>query len=137
MLRTPAPFSAGHLSSGTGFDGEHRGFNTFGGRSHSESFDARVAGGRPILWLDGAHDHATQRSDAELLARAIATADADVVVDLSGVEFIGLATIDLLVRGRDYLLSRSRRLTLRSPSPTTLRLIEWRGLGVRLAVELG
>ena len=93
--------------------------------------------GRTILWLDGAHDHATQRSDAELLARAIATADADVVVDLSGVEFIGLATIDLLVRGRDYLLSRSRRLTLRSPSPTILRLIEWRGLGVRLAVELG
>ena len=49
--------------------------------------------------------------------------DADVVVDLSGVEFMDASTVGTIVRTRNLLGSRSRSLTLRSPSSCARRVL--------------
>jgi anti-sigma B factor antagonist len=81
-----------------------------------------------VLCLDGEHDIATLPLVTELLAGAIATGDTEVVVDLSGVTFIGAATIDELIRSRNRLWLQSRTLTLRSPSRFARRVLDLCGL---------
>ena len=54
--------------------------------------------------------------------------DGDVVLDLSGVQFMGAATIDVIVRAKDALDLRSRVLTLRSPSVSAQRVVDLCGL---------
>jgi anti-anti-sigma factor len=69
-------------------------------------------GGRIVLWLGGEHDLSTQAC----LSAAIAAVDADVVLDLSEVEFMDAATIGAILRARVLLRRRSRSLMLRAPS---------------------
>jgi anti-anti-sigma factor len=79
-------------------------------------------GGRTVLWLSGEYDVATLTDMAKGLAAAIALDDADLVVDLTEVQFIDVATIGLLIRARNFLRLRSRQLTLRNP-PRCAQLI--------------
>jgi anti-anti-sigma factor len=65
---------------------------------------------------------------SESLARAFALDDVDVVLDLSGVQFLGAATIEVIVRAMDVLDLRSRALTLRSPSESVQRVVDLCGL---------
>ena len=58
------------------------------------------------------------------MARGIALDDAEVVVDLSGVKFMGAATVTVIVRARDFLRAHSRGLTVRSPSRCAKRLLD-------------
>jgi hypothetical protein len=44
---------------------------------------------RTVVWLRGEHDVSTVAALSETMARAIALDDADVVVDLSDVQFMG------------------------------------------------
>ena len=60
---------------------------------------------------------------AALLAAAIARDGTDVVIDLSGVDFIDAATVGVIIRAREFLQERSRSLTLRSPSPCARRIL--------------
>ena len=83
---------------------------------------------RTVIWLDGEHDLATLPALADRLAAAISADPADLVIDLSGVEFIGSAAIGELIRCRDSLRLQSRTLTLRSPSPFATRLLGLYGL---------
>jgi anti-anti-sigma factor len=85
-------------------------------------------GDRTVLWLDGDHDIATVFALADALEKATAADHADVIVDLSGVTFIGAATVGVLLRGLDNLRRQSRRLTLRSPSRCARRVIDVFGL---------
>ena len=62
------------------------------------------------------------------MARAIALDDADLVLDLSGVEFMDAATVRLIIRAREFLRLRSRSLTLRSPSTHARRVLDLCGL---------
>ena len=73
-------------------------------------------GDRTVVWLDGENDLATSGALADTLAAGMWADLADVVVDLRRVTFIDAATIGVLVRGRNTLDSKGRRLTLRSPS---------------------
>jgi len=52
----------------------------------------------------------------ETLARAMNRDDADLVIDLNGVEFTNAATVGVIVLGGDDLRRRWRWLALRSPS---------------------
>jgi anti-anti-sigma factor len=79
---------------------------------------------RTIVWLTGEHDVSTVAAVSESLARAIALDDADLVVDLSGVEFMGAALLNVILRAHAFLRLRSRSLTLRSPSPSAQRVID-------------
>jgi anti-anti-sigma factor len=85
-------------------------------------------GEQAVLWLDGEEDIATVTSLADTLARVISADDRDLIVDLSGVTFLSMATIDELIRVRNVLLCQNRNLSLRSPSPPARRLIDLYGL---------
>jgi anti-anti-sigma factor len=77
-----------------------------------------------VVWLSGEHDLSTVAELSEAMARAIAVGGADVVVDASEVEFMGAATVGVLRATWELLRSRSRSLTLRSPSSSTRRILE-------------
>ena len=81
-----------------------------------------------VVWLRGEHDLFTLAELWEAMARAIAFADGDVVVDLSAVEFMDASTIGVLVRARTILGKRSRSLTMRSPSTRASRILGLCGL---------
>jgi anti-anti-sigma factor len=81
-----------------------------------------------VVWLRGEHDMVTVSKLARTLAWAVALDDADVVVDLSGVWFMGAETVGAIIDARNALLVRSRSLTLRSPSTSARRVIELCGL---------
>jgi anti-anti-sigma factor len=83
---------------------------------------------RTVVWLSGEHDLSTVDALSQTLARAFALDDADVVLDLSGVHFMGAATIEVIVRAKDVLDVRSRGLTLRYPSESAQRVVDLCGL---------
>jgi anti-sigma B factor antagonist len=80
-----------------------------------------------VVWLRGEHEITTTAALSETLARAMA-GDADVVVDLSDVQFLDAATIGVLVRARNLLLPRSRSLSLRAPAEGPRRVLAVCGL---------
>jgi anti-anti-sigma factor len=79
---------------------------------------------RTVVWLRGEHDLSTVDALSETLAGAIALDDADVVVDLSDMQFMGAATVGVLIRARELLRTRSRSLVVRSPSWCARRVLE-------------
>ncbi len=81
-----------------------------------------------VVRLRGEHDFYTAPALWHTLAQAIAFDDGDVVVDLSGVDFMGASTVGVLIRASDFLQKRSRSLTLRSPSTRALRVLGLCGL---------
>jgi anti-anti-sigma factor len=85
-------------------------------------------GDRTVVWLEGDHDIATVFALGDALEKATADGAADVIVDLSGVTFIGAASVGVLLRGLDNLRRQSRSLTLRAPSRCARRVIEVFGL---------
>ena len=76
------------------------------------------------LVLVGEHDIATVDAVAAMFAVAIADHAVDVVVDLSGVTFLGAATVAVIVRARRLLEARGRSLTLQSPSRVAGRVLD-------------
>jgi anti-anti-sigma factor len=83
---------------------------------------------RTVVLLRGEHDASTVAALSEAMARAIALDDADLVVDLGGVEFMDAATVRLIIRAGEFLRLRSRSLTLRSPSTRARRVLDLCGL---------
>jgi anti-anti-sigma factor len=90
-----------------------------------------------IIWLRGEHDLATDGELRRTLARAIAHNNADIVVDLSRVEFMGASTLGVIVAAWNSLRQESRSLTMRSPSPHVRRVIGICGLQNLLSSEDG
>lgn len=80
-------------------------------------------GDRTVVWLDGECDIATVFVLDEALTKAISDDRSDLIVDLSGVTFIGTVTIDALIKARNFLRRQSRSLTVRSPSRCARRLL--------------
>jgi anti-anti-sigma factor len=74
--------------------------------------------------LRGEYDISTVAALSETLARAIALDESDLLVDLSGVQFMDAATIGVIVRACSGRRLRSRSLTLRSPSPCARRILD-------------
>ncbi len=56
--------------------------------------------GAIVVWLWGEHDVSTDTALCLTLARAIAVGRAGVIVDLSGVEFMGASTLGVIARAR-------------------------------------
>jgi anti-anti-sigma factor len=89
----------------------------------------RRSGQQTVVWLEGEHDVATAEELWRILASAIARNDADVVVDLGGVQFMDGVTVGVFVRARTLLRCRSRSLVLRSPSRCARLVLDACGLG--------
>jgi len=85
---------------------------------------ARRDAARTVVWLRGEHDFSTVAALSETMARAIARDDAELVVDLSEVQFMGAATVGVIVRAHELLGLRSRSLALRSPSRCARRILD-------------
>lgn len=85
--------------------------------------------GRPVVWLRGEHDAFTAAELSEALELALASDHGDVVVDLSGVEFMGTATVAVIMRARECLFQGSRSLAVRSPSSRAQRVLDLCGFG--------
>lgn len=83
---------------------------------------------RTVVWLRGEHDLATVAELAETMARAIAIDDADLVIDMSDVEFMDASTVRLIVRTRDFLRTRTRALGVRAPSDCARLVLDRCGL---------
>ncbi|HLF98891.1 MAG TPA: STAS domain-containing protein [Acidimicrobiia bacterium] len=77
-----------------------------------------------VVWVRGEHDISTVGALTDTLARAIAFDSTEVVVDLSGVQFMDAATVSVIVRTREYLRERQRALVLRSPSTSAKRIFD-------------
>ncbi len=84
------------------------------------------------VWLRGEHDAATVASLSDVLAQAMAQDRSDLEVDLSGVTFMGAATVDVIMRARSFLNQRSRALILVAASNAASRTLALCGLGVLL-----
>jgi anti-anti-sigma factor len=80
--------------------------------------------GRTFDFLSGEHDFSTAHGLRHVMAEAIAMNDADVVVDLSQVEFMSATTVSVLVRARAFLQQHSRTLTVRGSSRRARHLLE-------------
>lgn len=76
----------------------------------------------------GEHDAFTADDLGETMTQAMALGDGELVIDLSGVEFMGLATVGVIVRASEALGERSRSLALRAPSTRARRVLELCGL---------
>lgn len=83
---------------------------------------------RTVVWLRGSYDVSSMAALAELMARAIAIDDGDLVVDLNQVQFIDAASVGVLVRVHEFLGRRSRSLALRFPSRSARSVLDACGL---------
>jgi anti-anti-sigma factor len=81
-----------------------------------------------VVMLRGEHDRSTVSALSETLTQAIAMDDTELVVDLSGVEFMDGGTVYALVTARDWLRERSRSLRLVFPSPRARRVLDLCGV---------
>ena len=99
------------------------------------AFPARDAD-RTVVWLRGEHDICTVAALSQILARAIALDDGDLVVDLGGVRFMDASTVGVILRARDFLRLQSRSLSLRSPSACAARVLDLSNLGYLLEASL-
>ena len=85
-------------------------------------------GARTVVRLRGEHDLSTTSGLWQTMARAIELTDTDLAIDLSEVDFMGAATVNVILRAAQLLEQRSRSLTVRSPSKAALRVLELCGL---------
>ncbi len=91
--------------------------------------------GRTVVWVRGEHDAATSTALSETLRHSAALDDGDLIVDLSGVDFMGVATVDVIVSTRALLRRRLQLLTLRAPSSSARLVLDL--CGVAYAEGLG
>ena len=81
-----------------------------------------------IASLRGDQDLSTVPALCETLAGAIAAGGADLILDLSAVDFLDASTVRVIVATREFLRGRSRSLVLRSPSSCAQRVLDLCGL---------
>ncbi len=85
-------------------------------------------GGETVVWLRGEHDAATAAALSQTLLTTAGLGDGDLIVDLSGVQFMGAATVGVIVHTRALLRERLQMLTLRSPSSSARLVLELCGV---------
>ncbi len=90
-------------------------------------------GEHTVVWLRGEHDMANVAGLAETIESAIVR-DADVILDLRGVEFMDASTVTVIVGADERLRAGSRSLVVRCPSRCARRVLELCGLS-HLLVE--
>lgn len=81
-----------------------------------------------VVALRGEHDVSMSAQVVAALREAVSLDDNDIVVDLSGVRFLGAAILGAFADTQRVLHAQSRALRLRRPSPCALRLVELCGL---------
>jgi anti-anti-sigma factor len=87
-----------------------------------------VQGSPTVVWLRGAIDGPAAFAEvSDVIARAITVGREDIVVDLSGVDFMENEAVGVLRRTHDFLELRTRSFTVRAPSQTARDLLDEHG----------
>lgn len=81
-----------------------------------------------VVCLRGEFDAFTAGALSETIARSMTLGEGDLVVDLSGVEFMAVTTVRVLCHAEELLRLQSRSLVLRSPSKCAKRVLDLCGL---------
>lgn len=89
-------------------------------------------GFRTVIRLRGEHDVSNVDALADMLARVLVYDQADVVIDLSELQFMAGATVGALSRAHGLLKAQSRSLTIRSASGLARRILVLLGMGDQL-----
>jgi anti-anti-sigma factor len=92
---------------------------------------------RTVVCLRGEHDAFTAAELSEAMTRAMALDEGDLVVDLSGVTFMAVTTVGVVLRARALLRLRSRSLVVRSPSACARRVLDLCGIADLLELRPG
>lgn len=87
-----------------------------------------VLAGFTTIWMHGDHNISTAPHLFAAIRRASNIDESDVMLDLSDVTSIDLATVDVIVSATAMLQQRSLALRSRCPSPSTLRFVDAHGL---------
>ncbi|MEO8692205.1 MAG: STAS domain-containing protein [Acidimicrobiales bacterium] len=77
-----------------------------------------------VFTLVGEHDTSTVGTLTCEFARVFGEDDSNPVIDLSGVTFMDVSIVNLLLRTKLHLRRESRDLLLRAPSPNARRLLD-------------
>lgn len=99
------------------------------------SIDAQIEDSSTTLTLAGEVDPQTTEQLDQAVDGAL-EASANLVLDLGGVTFIDSAGLRSLIRAQRRTEQDGGSLVLRSPRPSTLRVLEITGLTDELTVEL-
>jgi anti-anti-sigma factor len=91
--------------------------------------------GEPVVRLRGELDLSTAPELARVLDALLEGEVADVALDISGLSFIDSSGISALITAQQDLHKRGRRLSVRSPRPTAVKVFEIAGLMDFLNVE--
>ena len=86
-----------------------------------------VEHGTPVLFLEGRLDHARAAALQEAAAQLL-TGSPDLVVDLSGVDYLSSAALKIFATLAGEQSKRGGRLTLRAPSVAARLALELSGL---------
>jgi anti-anti-sigma factor len=79
---------------------------------------------RIVVWLSGDQDCVNAPEFMDACVANITSGEADLVIDLCYVEFMSAATVDVIAAVSEVLRGRNRRLTVRSPSRSSRRILE-------------
>jgi len=85
-------------------------------------------GAATVVALRGEADIATLPDVKEMLDRVIRAHDGPLIVELADTPFIDSGTVRALAQASRVLGERGRRMTIRSPSPMAVRVMELFGL---------
>lgn len=85
-------------------------------------------GGHTVVWMRGDHDRSTAWALGDAITQLGTSSGADVVFDLSGVDFIDAGVVGALVSARNVLLAQHRSVSLRHPSERAQRIFELCGV---------
>jgi anti-anti-sigma factor len=95
------------------------------------------AGIPTVVRLDGDYDLSTVGCLWETLAQAMTHDDADIVLDLSRVEFMDAAAVAVIVQAGNRLRRRSRSLRVQCPSSRARRFPDLCGLAGQVEAGAG
>lgn len=85
------------------------------------------SGEATVLALQGKLDIASERCLEQALRRAWAAGCSEMVIDLSGLEFIDAAGMKVLLMAREYMLEHGSRLSLTPGPPGVQRMFQLTG----------
>jgi len=97
-------------------------------RQPTEAGPGPPEGAQTVVWVRGEQDLSTEAELWQTITSSIDGATADVVVDLSEVEFLGVATVGVFLRAAELLRQNSHSLRIRHPSKRALRVLDLCGL---------
>jgi anti-anti-sigma factor len=88
----------------------------------------KVEEGNPVLFVEGRLDHAAAEEFEKAALRHVSVADGNVVIDLSGVDYLSSSALAIFQFLADRQLQHGGRLQLRAPSVAARLTLELSGL---------